>query len=229
MLTLAAIRNQAGDMVGSSAIAHDIGLRRKAERKLQESEERFRTMADVIPSLMWVTGADGEFEFINKAFRRFFATTCEEVQLGKWQLALHPDDATEYLAAFDRAVAEHTLFRAETRVRRADGEWRLLGSNAEPRLSLSGTFLGHIGLSADITERRQTEQALRNSEEKFRQLAESIQEVFWMMNAAGTEVLYVSPAYEKIWGPLSENPLSRPTDWMNSIHPTTARCLAIFS
>ena len=219
MLTLAAIRNQAGDMVGSSAIAHDISLRRKAERKLQESEERFRTMADVIPSLMWATGADGKFEFINKAFRRFFATTCEEVQLGKWQLALHPDDATEYLAAFDRAVAEHTLFRAETRIRRADGEWRLLGSNAEPRLSLSGTFLGHIGLSADITERRQTEQALRNSEEKFRQLAESIQEVFWMMNATGTEVLYVSPAYEKIWGPLSENPLSRPTDWMNSIHP----------
>jgi len=63
--------------------------------------------------------------------------------------------------AFQNAVAEHTRFSAEVRVRRADGAWRLVGTNAEPRLSAVGEYMGHIGLSADITERKREQEALR--------------------------------------------------------------------
>ena len=115
-------------------------------------------------------------------------------------MLLHPDDARSMLRAFRSAVREHTPFRAEARVRRADGEWRWVASYAEPRLSPGGEFLGHVGLSPDITERKQAEQALQSSEEKFRQLAENIREVFWMMPPAADEMLYVSPAYEQVWG-----------------------------
>ena len=86
-------------------------------------------------------------------------------------------------------MTEHTTFEPEARVRRADGEWRILRSNAEPRMSASGEYTGLVGLSEDITERSQAEQALRLSEENFRQLAENIREVFWMMNPASTEML----------------------------------------
>jgi PAS domain S-box-containing protein len=65
----------------------------------------------------------------------------------------------------------------------------------------------------------QAEQALRGSEEKFRQLAENIREVFWMMNAAGTEILYVGPAYEEIWGRTCKSLYERPMDWLEAIHP----------
>ena len=92
---------------------------------------------------------------------------------------------TQYMEKFLRSVREHRPFRAEARVRRADGEWRWADSYGEPRWSPNGEFLGHVGLSPDITERRQAEEALRASEEKFRQLAENIREVFWMMDAAG--------------------------------------------
>ena len=101
---------------------------------------------------------------------------------GKWQMLLHPDDAPEYVATFQRAVREQAPFRAEARARRADGEWRWVASYAEPRFSPGGEFLGHVGLSPDITERKRTEQALQTSEERFRQLAENIHEVFWMMH-----------------------------------------------
>ena len=66
--------------------------------------------------------------------------------------------------------------------------------------SESGQHLGRVWFFRDITERKQAEQALQSSETKFRQLAENIREVFWMASPATTEMLYVSPAYEQVWG-----------------------------
>jgi PAS domain S-box-containing protein len=199
--------------------SEDITERKRADEALSESEDRFRVMADSCPTMMWVTGADGGNQFINRAYREFAGATLEQLSGAKWQLLVHPEDAPEYVEAFHRAVREHTPFKAEARVRRADGEWRLLGTNAEPRLSPSGAYQGHVGLSADITERAQAERALRSSEEKFRQLAENIREVFWMTNAAGTEILYVGPAYEQVWGRTCESLYRNPAAWMEAILP----------
>ncbi len=200
-------------------IARDITERKTTEHALRESEERFRAMADSCPTMMWVTDADGSNQFVNRTYREFFGISGEQVAGDKWGSLIHPDDAAAYIGAFTAAVRGHTPFRAETRVRRADGEWRWLASYADPRWSPAGEFLGHVGLSPDITERRQAEDALRHSEEKFRQLAENIREVFWMMNAAGTEILYVSPAYEPIWGRTCEDLYRNPMAWLEAIEP----------
>ena len=152
------------DSAGSAYyVAHveDITKRKRAEDALSESEDRFRVMADSCPTLMWVTNTEGGNQFINQAYREFCGTTLEQVEGAKWQLLIHPDDAPEYLGAFQRAVRDRANFRAEARVRRSDGEWRWLGSNAAPRFSSSGAFLGHIGLSSDFTDRRQAEEAFR--------------------------------------------------------------------
>jgi PAS domain S-box-containing protein len=146
------------DSGGSTAyyVVHveDITERQRAEEALSESEDRFRVMADSCPTMMWVTGVDGRVQFINLTYREYCGASYEDVQAGNWKAWIHPDDATEYVGAFDRAVREQTPFRAEARIRRADGEWRLVGSYATPRLSPCGTFLGHVGLASDITERR---------------------------------------------------------------------------
>jgi PAS domain S-box-containing protein len=133
--------------------------RKRLEQEQRESEERFRNMADSSPSMMWVTGADGKVQFINRVFRTFCAVSSKEVESCKWRMPVHPDDAREFAAAFRRAVSERKPFKAEARVRRSDGEWRLLGTNADPRLSPGGEYMGHVGLSADITNRRLDEQA----------------------------------------------------------------------
>ncbi len=197
----------------------DITERKRTEAALHETEERFRVMADGCPSMMWVTDAQGELQFINRTYREFCETTYEQLQQGKWQLLIHPEDAPKYLAAFQRAVREHKPFRAEARVRRSDGKWRWLASYAEPRLAPDGGYLGHVGLSPDITERKRAEQALRSSEEKFRQLAENIHEVFWMMTPSADEILYVSPAYEQVWG-RSRDSLYQKPDGMGGGHPS---------
>jgi PAS domain S-box-containing protein len=71
----------------------------------------------------------------------------------------------------------------------------------------------------DSIARKQAEQVLRKSEEKFRQMAENITEVFWMLNATGTEILYIGPAYEQIWGRTCTSLYERPMDWLEAIHP----------
>jgi len=136
----------------------EITERRRAEEALRESEERFRTMADGCPMPMWVTDAQNGIEFINRAFREYGGTVYEQVEGDKWQLLVYPDDAPEFVRESLRAHQERTTFRAESRVRRADGEWRWLAAFGEPRFSPSGEYLGHVGIGVDITERKHAEQ-----------------------------------------------------------------------
>jgi PAS domain S-box-containing protein len=213
------VRSSAGSPLYFVAHVEDVSERKRAEEALRESEERFRIMADGCPAFMWVTDAEGGTRFINRTYREFFGTTLEQVEGSKWGRLLHPDDAPNYLATRKRAVEERTPFRAEARVRRADGEWRWIATCAEPRFSPAGEYLGHVGMSPDVTESKQAEEALQSSEEKFRQLAEHIHKVFWMKEPGTAKVLYVSPAYEQVWGRTCESLYQNPMSWMDAIRP----------
>lgn len=133
-------REQGGNPAYHVVHVEDITERKRALEALHESEERFRLIADSCPSMMWVTDAEGGHTFINRAYREFCGATLEDVEGGRWQILIHPDDAPEYIAAFERAMREHTPFRAEARVRRFDGEWRWFGSYAAARLSPGGEY-----------------------------------------------------------------------------------------
>jgi PAS domain S-box-containing protein len=157
------LRSEDGSPLCSVLHVEDFTERKRADDALRESEERFRNMADSSPSMMWVTDAEGNIEFLNRALRKFYGIEGEEWKGIHWHLPIHPDDAAGNQALFVQAMIEHKLFKDESRVRRADGEWRLLGTNAEPRLSPDGKYMGHIGLCADITERKRAEAELSES------------------------------------------------------------------
>jgi PAS domain S-box-containing protein len=179
------MQDAAGAPTGLVVHVEDITARRQAEQALQESEHRFRLIADSCPAMMWVTDAKGETQFINRALREFCGAA-EPVENGGWQLPVHPDYAPEFFTAWKHAFRERASFRAEARVRRADGEWRWLGSYAEPRLSPEGQFLGHVGLSSDITLRRQAEQDLRDSQEFAQSTIDALSSEVCVLNEQGT-------------------------------------------
>ena len=208
-----------GEFLGHVGLCTDITAHRREEEALRESEERFRIMADGCPAVIWVTNAHGGNQFINRAGRRFCGNNYEQVLKGNWLLLMHPDDVPEFVDVFRHAVREHAPLRAEVRVRRADGEWRWVACYGEPRFAKDGEFLGHGGLCTDITGRKKAELALRSSEEKFRQLAENIREVFWVRDPATRKNLYVSPAYEHVFGRTCESVYRNPKSWFEAIHP----------
>ncbi len=167
------IKDPAGNITAAVAIIEDITEPKTAEDALRESEERFRVMADGTPSMLWVSDANGKSIFVNKYYEEYFAVTFEQAK-EQWQPLVHPEDAPLYVEKFLEALHEHKPFSAQARVKRGDGEWRWIESNAAPRFSADNEFLGHVGISIDITERKKAEEALRESEQRLRFHAENI-------------------------------------------------------
>ena len=140
--------------------------RTRAEVALRESEERFRTMADSSPLMVWVVDAQGRFEFVNRAVLECFGTTLDALRRDGWAPHLHPEDAEGYAAEVAAALAERRSFSVMGRVRRCDGEWRWIQSVAAPRLSGDGQCLGAVGSSPDITELITASDTLRETDRR---------------------------------------------------------------
>ena len=189
------IHDSAGKVTAVSAILRNVTKRKEAEEALRESEERFRVMADSCPAPMWVSDAEGQVQFINLAYREFFGIAKDWLGIFKREVLAHPDDAAAYFTTFRRAVAERSAFRAEARVRRADGAWRWVTSYAEPRRSASGAFLGHGGITLDITDRKQTEQAVRDSHEFAQATIDALSSHVCVMSEKGT-IIAVNHAWK---------------------------------
>jgi PAS domain S-box-containing protein len=159
-----------------AGVLRDCTEERKAEEALRESEERFRTMADGLPLIVWVHDSRGNQQFVNRTFCEFFGVTQEDTKGERWQTLMHPDDAEGYKNEFVTCVRERRPFHAECRVRNGEGQWRCIESWGRPRFSLSGEFLGFVGTSADITERKGTEEALADAQEQLRKHAAKLEE-----------------------------------------------------
>jgi PAS domain S-box-containing protein len=164
MASAAPILDLQGRVAGAVGVNVDISERKRLEEAVRESEARFRTMADGTPIMIWVTDANGRMEFVNKAYSEFFGVALEQVQSGTWQVLLHAEDRAGYVDVYMACLKEQRVFQAESRVLRGDGQWRWVASYGQPRFSERGEYLGMAGSSLDITERRQAEEALRESQ-----------------------------------------------------------------
>jgi two-component system sensor histidine kinase/response regulator len=155
----------------------------------------------------------------NRGAEKIFGYSSAEM-LGQPMLRLFPPNRpAEEADILERIQRGESVDHFETVRVRKDGTRIDVSVTISPIRDGNGMIVGASKVARDITGRKQAEQVLHSSEEKFRQLAENINEVFWMMNAAGTEILYVGPAYEQVWGRTCKSLYETPMDWIEAISP----------
>lgn len=200
------------------AIVEDITGRLSAEQALRESEAQFRAMADASPAGVVMTTPGGEFRYVNDAALRMLGMPMDRALGSRWMAGLHPDDRERLLSEWHVAAAARAAYTGAGRFVHTDGRvfwWRMRTSP----VWADDECLGHVAVIVDETEQRSAEEALRESEERFRQLAEHIPAVVYLVEPKTGSMLFVSPAYERIWGRTRNSLYANPWSFLDAVHP----------
>jgi PAS domain S-box-containing protein len=150
----------------------------KAFDEIKKSEDRLRQVIDTIPTLVWRAGPDGVPDFLNQPALDYTGLSLKQTETG-WPRAFHPDDKKGMLRKWSAIRQSGMPGGLEARLRRFDGEYRWFWFQAEPLRDEAGNIVKWYGSSTDIEDRKRTEEALRESEQRFRDYAETASDWFW--------------------------------------------------
>jgi PAS domain S-box-containing protein len=168
--------DERGAVTEYQAVGRDITASKRAEEQhrqlesqrqianaLRTSEERFRSLADNAPVLIWMSGPRNEGVYFNKPWLDFTGRAPEEELGSGWVESLHPDDREQCVEARDGAFARRRPFTMQCRLRRHDGEYRWILDNGIPYFGADGVFSGYVGSCVDITPRKLAEEELEHA------------------------------------------------------------------
>jgi PAS domain S-box-containing protein len=160
LLNAGSVKDTTGGVVHSASVQVDITERKKILEKLRESEERFRLVANAVPVMIWMAGPDKLCTYFNQPWLTFTGRPIQ-LEIGNgWMEHVHPEDLRTCLDTYTNAFDRRESFGMEYRLRRHDGEFRWVIDLGVPRFNRDGSFAGYIGSCLDVTERKQTEEAL---------------------------------------------------------------------
>jgi PAS domain S-box-containing protein len=151
-------------------VAIDITERKHSEEALRESEERFRTMANAAPVMIWMSDPDKRCTFFNKGWLDFTGRTLEQELGDGWAEGVHLEDIDRCRDVYASAFDARREFTREYRLHRGDGKYCWVLDHGVPRFDTDGTFLGYIGTALDISEGKRSEETLNKERAFLRQV-----------------------------------------------------------
>lgn len=189
---------------------------RESARAARLSNERARILMQNAGDGIFLLDGDGIIVELNEGAAEMLGPPAEEILYRPLEHFVAPDETAAFMRGLRKLRRERQVVRDRTLLR-ADG------ASISVELSASATRLDDeeylLVIARDVTERREAEQAVRESEERFRQFAENVPQVFWMTSVDTGELLYVSPSFERVWGRSVEEIYSDPTVWKSALHP----------
>lgn len=194
----------------------DISSHKNLEASLRESEEKFRSIVENANDIIYSLSPEGRFTYVAPNCRDLLGIAPDEIIGQSFEAVTHPDDAARCHAFLDRALATGKKQGGlEHRVRARDGTWRWFTTNASIIRGPGGAIISFLGIARDITDRKKTEEALRESEEKFRSFVENANDILFSLTPDGITT-YVSPRWTELLGHDSTDIVGKP---VRHIHP----------
>ncbi len=196
---------------------HDLSERKRTEAALAESESRSRALVELSPTAILILSG-GAVVFANHAAARLLGANDARDLIGKPALDfVHPDFRDAVRERHARLMAGEAVAAIDEKLVRLDGEVVDAEIRATP-FAWRGHAAVHI-VATDISARRRADEAMRASEERFRQLADAIDTVFWITTADLGRTIYVSPAWQRVYGSPVQTAYDDPMAWYQAIHP----------
>ncbi len=184
----------------------ELRSRQHADAALRESEERFRSYVENVNDIVYTLSLEGMFAYVSPIWTEKLGHDVSEVEGRSYEAFVHPEDAHLCRAFVERtATTGRKQAGVEYRVRHKNGEWLWHTSNISPLRDADGTKISSLlGVARDITERKRAEEALRESEDRFRGMIEQSPLSTQVLSPAG-EVIHVNEAFVKLWGITAED------------------------
>jgi PAS domain S-box-containing protein len=187
-----------------------------AAKGLRVQLDRYQSLVLAIAQVIWTNDAKGEMVGEQPSWAAYTGQTPEQYQLRGWLDAVHPDDRAQNVDLWERAVAARGPCEYEHRLRRHDGEYRHFSVRAVPVFADDGAIREWAGIHTDITQRKLTEQSLRDGERQFRELADAMPQIVWGARPDG-----YFDYYNRRWYDFTGRPTGTGGDasWADVVHP----------
>jgi len=199
------------EWVGTCIDIHD---RKQAEDAIKQSEERYRSLILATSQIVWITDPEGRCED-TPSMRAYTGQTEAQVVGYGWLDTIHPDDREGTVQVWSEAVQTKSLYEMEYRLRSADGNYRYFQARAVPILNEDGSIREWVGTSIDIHDRKQAEDAIKQSEERYRSLIAATSQMVWTADAEGRS--HDLPSWRAYTGQTEAQMAG--LGWLDAIHP----------
>jgi PAS domain S-box-containing protein len=215
------LRDSSGEITATLGVNHDVTERNQTRAALQESEIQLRAIVEGAGiGIALGNLQEGRILKSNPALQSLLGYSEAELERMNFTEFTHPDDLAAEMALFGEiASGDRDSYQIEKRYICKDGQIVWVNVTVSTIRDAEGQPKLAIGTVEDISDRQHAAEALRQSEAQFRQLAENIHEVFFLTEPDLSQMLYVSPAYEEIWGRSCQSLYDRPESWQDTIYP----------
>ncbi len=215
-----ALRDEHGRVIRWAGSSFDIEDIKQIQLALRASEERLQFALAAGGIGAWDRElSTGKCTWDDRVYEMSGFEVGVAVDVAAFEAHVHPEDLPDLKKAIDQTIRTGAEYRHEYRFLRPDGRTVWIHARGGLRRDANGTATHLIGINFDITERILAEQNLHESEERFRLLAESIDQVFWFAELDPERVIYVSPAFAQLWGIPVDRLYENARLWIEGIHP----------